>query len=74
MPAWQKRSLLRNLGHFLGSRAEVDELVDRIARAGGSLLERPRERPWGIDSGYVQDPDKHLWEIMHSPFVDPNAS
>ncbi len=63
-----------SLGHFLGSRDEVDELVDRIARAGGSLLERPRERPWGIYSGYVQDPDGHLWEIMHSPFVDPNAS
>jgi catechol 2,3-dioxygenase-like lactoylglutathione lyase family enzyme len=63
-----------SLGHFLSRREEVDQLVDRMGRAGGSLLEKPRERPWGIYSGYVQDPDGHLWEIMHSPFVDPDAS
>jgi predicted lactoylglutathione lyase len=52
----------------------VDELVNRVGHAGGSVLERPRERPWEIYSGFVQDPDGHLREIMHSPFVDPNAS
>ncbi len=63
-----------SLGHFLGSRDEVDRLVEHIGRAGGTPLEKPRDRPWGIYSGYVQDPDGHLWEIMHSPLVDPNAS
>ena len=63
-----------SLGHFVGTREEVDQLVQRIGRAGGSLLDSPRERPWGIYSGYVRDPDGHLWEIMHSPAMDPNAS
>ena len=62
-----------SLGHFVNSRDEVDQLVNRIGSTGGSLREKPRERPWGIYSGYVQDPDGHLWETMHSPLVDPNA-
>ena len=63
-----------SLGHFVASRDEVDSLVARIGSAGGRLLEKPRDRPWGIYSGYVQDPDGHLWEIMHSPSVDLSAS
>ncbi len=62
-----------SLGHFVASRDEVDSLVARIGGAGGRLLEKPRDRPWGIYSGYVQDPDGHLWEIMHSPSVDLSA-
>ena len=31
------------------------------------MLAAPRDRPWGIYSGYFQDPDGHLWEVLHNP-------
>ncbi len=63
-----------SLGHFVASRDEVDQLVARMGRAGGGILEKPRDRPWGIYSGYAKDPDGHLWEIMHNPSADLGGS
>jgi predicted lactoylglutathione lyase len=28
------------------------------------------DRAWGIYSGYFQDPDGHLWEIIWNPALD----
>src|SRR5262249_14651702 len=56
-----------SIGHAVSSREEVDDLVARAGVSGGALLDKPRERPWGIYSGYFQDPDGHLWEVMHNP-------
>jgi uncharacterized protein len=63
-----------SLGHAVASQTEVDALLDRAAAAGGRVLDQPRDRPWGIYSGYFQDPDGHLWEIMHNPALDTEAS
>ena len=59
-----------SLGHFVASREDVDALLARAAAAGGRVLDKPRDRPWGIYSGYFQDPDGHLWEIVHNPALD----
>jgi catechol 2,3-dioxygenase-like lactoylglutathione lyase family enzyme len=56
-----------SIGHAAGDRAEVDEIIARAAAAGASVTDPPHERPWGIYSGYFQDPDGHLWEILHHP-------
>lgn len=53
-----------SIGHIVGSRAEVDELLARAEAAGGTVTGRPHERPWGIYSGYFRDPDGHLWEVI----------
>jgi catechol 2,3-dioxygenase-like lactoylglutathione lyase family enzyme len=53
-----------SLGHVVDSRDEVDHLLDEVRRAGGTVVGSPRERPWGIYSGYFRDPDGHLWEVM----------
>jgi catechol 2,3-dioxygenase-like lactoylglutathione lyase family enzyme len=63
-----------SLGHAVASRTDVDSLLSRAASAGGRVLDRPRDRPWGIYSGYFQDPDGHLWEIMHNPALDTEAT
>jgi catechol 2,3-dioxygenase-like lactoylglutathione lyase family enzyme len=63
-----------SLGHAVASREAVDALLARAAAAGGNALDKPRERPWGIYSGYFQDPDGHLWEIMHNPALDTGAT
>jgi uncharacterized protein len=63
-----------SLGHFVASREDVDALLARAGAAGGSVLDKPRDRPWGIYSGYFQDPDGHLWEIVHNPALDTEAT
>lgn len=53
------------IGHTVSSKQEVDAVLDEVRRAGGALLGRVGERPWGIYSGYFADPDGHLWEVLH---------
>ncbi|MBV8079788.1 MAG: VOC family protein [Actinobacteria bacterium] len=53
-----------SLGYLVSSRNEVDALLARAEAAGATLTESPRERPWGIYSGYFRDPDDHLWEVI----------
>jgi uncharacterized glyoxalase superfamily protein PhnB len=48
----------------------VDALLAQAEAAGASLTAPPRDRPWGIYSGYFRDPDGHLWEIMWNPALD----
>jgi uncharacterized protein len=63
-----------SIGHAVGSREDVDALIARAESVGGTALEKPRDRPWGIYSGYFQDPDGHLWEIMHNPALELDAT
>ena len=58
-----------SLGQLVQSRAEVDELIEK-AEAAGAAVTTPRDRPWGIYSGYFRDPDGHLWEIIWNPNRD----
>jgi catechol 2,3-dioxygenase-like lactoylglutathione lyase family enzyme len=59
-----------SLGHVVDSRAEVDEVISQAEGAGATIIDRPHDRPWGIYSGYFQDPDGHLWEILWNPALD----
>lgn len=59
-----------SIGHVVGSRAEVDEVVSEAEAAGAIVTDPPHDRPWGIYSGYFQDPDGHLWEIIWNPALD----
>ena len=56
-----------SLGHVVNSKQEVDALVQRAKTAGALVTDEPHERPWGIYSGYFQDIDGHLWEIIWNP-------
>jgi uncharacterized protein len=56
-----------SIGLIVSSRDAVDAILERAAAAGGTLPAPPRERPWGIYSGYFADLDGHLWEIIWSP-------
>jgi catechol 2,3-dioxygenase-like lactoylglutathione lyase family enzyme len=59
-----------SIGHAVATRAEVDDVIAQAEAAGASVTDRPHERPWGIYSGYFQDPDGHLWEILWNPALD----
>lgn len=62
-----------SLGHLVDSRAAVDEALQAAVDAGGRVTDTAHERPWGIYSGYFQDPDGHLWEVVSNPAMGPGA-
>jgi uncharacterized protein len=53
-----------SIGHPVATRQEVDEVLAQAAKAGARIPGPAHERPWGIYSGYFQDPDGHLWEVI----------
>ena len=55
------------LAHNVGSRAEVDAVFAEAKRAGATITAAPVDKAWGGYSGFVQDPDGHLWEIAWNP-------
>ena len=59
-----------SIGHGVAGRADVDMLLAPAQAAGATILDTPHDRPWGIYSGYFQDPDGHLWEIIWNPALD----
>ena len=61
------------LAHNLRSEAEVDTLFAEMVAAGAMAVKTPRKVFWGGYSGYVADPDGHLWELAHNPFFPLDA-
>ncbi|WFR68229.1 VOC family protein [Curtobacterium flaccumfaciens] len=55
------------IGHFVDSTAQADAFLARARAAGATVLEAPYTRPWGMYSGFFQDPDGHLWEVVANP-------
>jgi uncharacterized protein len=62
-----------SIGQLVAGKAEVDAVLAKAEAAGGTLTDRPHDRPWGLYSGYFRDPDGHLWEIIWNPEVDSAA-
>jgi uncharacterized protein len=63
LPAYRGITLALNLP----SESAVDDAFDVFTEAGASVV-KPAERVfWGGYSGYVADPDGHLWELAHNP-------
>lgn len=57
------------LAHNLASEDEVDALMEQAEAAGASICKAPEKVFWGGYSGYFADPDGHLWEVAHNPFM-----
>lgn len=55
------------LAHNVGSAEEVDALIARLEKAGGTILRPGDAPPHGGYRGYVADPDDHAWEIAWNP-------
>lgn len=55
------------LAHNVGHQSEVEPLIERLVRAGGTLLRAADAPPHGGSRGYVADPDGHAWEIAWNP-------
>lgn len=55
------------LAHNVPTKEDVAPLMDRLARAGGSVIRPADAPPHGGFRGYVADPDDHAWEIAWNP-------
>lgn len=55
------------LAQNCGSEAEVDAVFESGLAAGGTVLKRPERVFWGGYSGYLADPDGHVWELAFNP-------
>ena len=64
-----------SLAHNVASEAEVDAMVGRVAKAGGTVLKPPQTTHFGYHS-YIADPDGFRWEIAYNPgwSVDPDGT
>ena len=60
-----------SIGHNVRSKAAVDSLMELAKKAGAKIKEPARDRFWGGYSGYFQDPDGHLWEVVYNPNMIP---
>lgn len=59
------------IGHNVGSRQEVDEVMQAAARAGAGIVKAAQDTFYGGYAGYFRDPDGHLWEVVWNPAMLP---
>ncbi len=78
---WPRRSIARDtglplgpqsateltIGHNVGSKQEVDEVMTQAKRAGAQIVKPAGDTFYGGYSGYFQDPDGHVWEVAWNP-------
>jgi len=55
------------IGHNVGTKEEVDNVMEQAKKAGATITVPAHTNFWGGYSGYFQDPDGHLWEVVWNP-------
>ena len=55
------------IGHNVTSKEEVDSVMRQAKQAGAKIVKPSEDTFWGGYSGYFQDPDGHLWEVVWNP-------
>lgn len=73
LPASQPGATEFTLGHNVGSAREVDQVMRQAVSAGARLVKPAGDTFWGGYSGYFQDPDGHLWEVVFNPGFVPES-
>ena len=53
------------------SRASVDEMVRKAVAAGGTTYNDPQDHGFMYAHGF-QDPDGHIWELIHMESIPAN--
>ena len=56
-----------SIGYMVGSKEEVETVMETARKAGAKITKPAQEAFWGGCHGYFQDPDGHLWEIIWFP-------
>jgi catechol 2,3-dioxygenase-like lactoylglutathione lyase family enzyme len=71
LPRTPRSATALSIGHTVGSRAEVDTVMEQAKRAGARIVKPAGPTFWGGYAGYFQDPDEHLWEVAWNPKAAP---
>ena len=50
------------------SEQEVDDILNRVAELGATIVKSAHKVYWGGYSGYFKDLDGHLFEVAYNPF------
>ena len=53
--------------HNVGSREDVDRVIEEARSAGASIAREPAETFYGGYAGVFVDPDGHPWEVAYNP-------
>lgn len=57
------------LGHNVGSKGDVDEVMAQARGAGAVVVKKAAETFYGSYAGYFMDPDGHIWEVVFNPAI-----
>ncbi|TDF94734.1 VOC family protein [Paenibacillus piri] len=67
VPLTAPSSTEMTIGHNVGSKEEVDKIMELAMKAGAVITDHAHDAFWGGYSGHFLDPDGHLWEIVWNP-------
>ena len=56
-----------SLAHNVRTQGEVEDFMQSLLAAGGTLIRAADAPPHGGFRGYVADPDDHAWEVAWNP-------
>ncbi len=64
------------LAHNVGSREDVDAVIEQARANGGTISREPAETFYGGYAGVFRDLDGHAWEVAHNPGfgLEPDGS
>lgn len=68
-PVEELKTGAMTLAQNFGSEPEVETMFAKAVEAGATPVREPFKTDWGGYSSYVADPDGHLWEFAHNPFM-----
>lgn len=71
LPEQAPSSMEFTIGHNVGSREEVDVVMQQAEAAGARVVKPAQDTFWGGYSGYFMDLDGHLWEVVYNPELLP---
>jgi len=72
IPEQSASSLEFTIGHNVNSKEEVDAVMKQAENAGAKIIKFAQDTFYGGYSGYFQDPDGHLWEVVWNPSFEIN--
>lgn len=55
------------IGQNVNTKGEVDKAMAKALAAGAKIIKPASDTFWGGYSGYFQDPDGHVWEMVYNP-------
>ena len=55
------------LAYNVDSKEKVDEVIELVRNAGGTIVKEPQEVFWGGYHAYFVDPDGYYWEVAWGP-------